>query len=118
MEISSLPVPGVADMHERCFQFNVQRIGNVEMTNLVLLWENTAMSTRILTLSKAIETNKAARNRHLQYLFLTAGEQLVSSVLVIYQQVTPMHVDLMRSFAYWRAVDGTRGNGGGKFPRK
>lgn len=72
------------------------------------------MKTRILTPSKEIDTNRAARNRHSQYQFPTAGEQFASSVIATHQQIAPMYVNLTRSFAYWRAAGGTAENEGGR----
>lgn len=78
----------VAGIHEREITSDDQRIGKVETTSLALLRDNEAMRPQMLTLSKEINTNRAARNHHSQYQFLTVDEQLTSSVLTIYQQVT------------------------------
>lgn len=97
----------VADMHQRGFQSHDQRIVNVGSANLALLQENEPMKAHLLTLSKEIDINRAARNRHLQYEFLTHGEHLASSVLATYPQETPMHVDLTRLFTYEKAAGDT-----------
>lgn len=102
-----------ADMYERGITSHDNRISKVETKNLALLRENEAMKTHILTLSNEIDTSRAARNRHSQYQFLTAGGRLALSVGANNQQATPMHVDLMRFFAYERASDGRGENGGG-----